>query len=355
MTLILRQDEVQGIISMREAVEAVEVGLKDWSQNLLLNGLRRRIFAPSGVRTSVHQGAVPSAGVTGLLIHCERLNVTSEEQIQDKISLPVGVLYDSSDASLLALIMGAVAAKEVGGRATSLRTAATSAVGTKYLAREDASSLGILGSGVQAKNHLVALTCVRPIRKVKVYSRSPQNREEFAVSMRRLLAVEVKPVDSPEEAVKESEMVLCATNSSVPVLMGRWLEPGMHVISIVGSDKGLVSAGYHSAKRREVDDDSIRRADLIVVNSVEQIRQDEHADIYDTVSAGIKRWEEIHELPELLNGVVRRTRAQEITLFKNNAGLGVADVAILAKVYKIAKEKRLGLEVPTMVLPWEAR
>jgi ornithine cyclodeaminase/alanine dehydrogenase-like protein (mu-crystallin family) len=137
--------------------------------------------------------------------------------------------------------------------------------------------------------------------------------------------------------------------------MGRWLEPGMHVISIVGSDKGLVAAGYHNAKRREVDDESIRRADLIVVNSVEQIKQDEHADIYDTVSAGIKSWEEIHELPELLNGVVRRTKAQEITLLKNNAGLGVADVAILAKVYKVAKEKGLGLELPTTVLAWDAR
>jgi ornithine cyclodeaminase len=173
--------------------------------------------------------------------------------------------------------------------------------------------------------------------------------------MRRLLGIEVNPVESPEETVKESDIILCATNSSVPVLSGRWLEPGMHVISIVGSDKGLVSAGYHSAKRREVDDDSIRRADWIVVNSVEQIRQDEHADIYDTVSAGIKNWEEIHELPELMNRVVRRTRTDEITLYKNNAGLGVADVAILAKVYKIAAEKGLGLEVPTTVLPWEAR
>jgi ornithine cyclodeaminase/alanine dehydrogenase-like protein (mu-crystallin family) len=251
--------------------------------------------------------------------------------------------------------MGAVEATEVGGRATSLRTAATSAVGTKYLAQDDATSIGILGSGVQAKNHLVALTCVRPIKKVKVYSRSPRNREEFAASMAKLLGIEVKPVETPEAALKESQIVLCATNSSAPVLMGRWLEPGMHVISIVGSDKGLVAAGYHNAKRREVDDESIRRADLIVVNSVEQIKQDEHADIYDTVSAGIKSWEEIHELPELLNGVVRRTKAQEITLLKNNAGLGVADVAILAKVYKVAKEKGLGLELPTTVLAWDAR
>lgn len=355
MTLLLRQDEVQGIISMKEAVEAVEIGLKDWSQNLLLNGLRRRIFAPSGVRTSVHQGAVPTSGVTGLLIHCERLNVTSEEQIQDKISLPVGVLYDSADASLLALIMGAVTAREVGGRATSLRTAATSAVGTKYLARDDASTIGILGSGVQAKNHLVALNCIRPIKKVRVYSRSPKNREGFAASMAKLLEVEVEAVERPEQAVKNSAIVLCATNSSLPVLLGRWLEPGMHVISIVGSDKGLVQAGYHGAKRREVDDESIRRADVIVVNSVEQIKQDEHADIYDTVNAGVKRWDEIHDLTKLLNGGVGRTTRDEITLFKNNAGLGVADVALLAKVYRSAKEKKLGLEVPTMVLPWEAR
>jgi ornithine cyclodeaminase/alanine dehydrogenase len=271
------------------------------------------------------------------------------------VSLPVGVVYDSSDASLLTLIMGAVTATEVGGRATSLRTAATSAVVTKYLARNNSTSVGILGSGVQAKNHLVALTCVRALRKAKVYSRSSKNREDFAASMEKLLGLEVQGVSSPQEAVTDSDIVLCATNSSVPVLMGRWLQPGMHVISIVGSDKGLVSAGYHSAKRREVDDDAIRRADLIVVNSTEQIRQDEHADIYDTVTAGIRRWDEIHEIPELMNGTVRRSGAQDVTLYKNNAGLGVADVAILARVYQIAKEKNVGFDVPTTVLPWEAR
>ena len=356
MTLLLRPHEVQGVISMRDAIEAVEIGFKDWSRNRLLNAPRRRVFAPSGVRTSVHQAGVPDLGVTGLLVHCEHLNETPEEQIQEGIAPHVGVLYSTQDASLLAVIIGEVTAREVPGRATALRTAATSAVGTKFLARVNSSSVGILGSGVQAKNHLVALSLIRPVTRVKVYSRTQENREVFAESMGRMLGIDVRAVESAEEAVKGSDIVLCATNSSIPVLDGNWLEPGMHVISIVGSNVGLVEAGLRRTKRRELDDTTIRRADLILVNSVQQVKQDEQADIYDPVTAGIRNWNEIYELGQLLSGEIQgRTSDRQITLLKNNAGQGVADVAILAKVYQIAKDRNLGIEIPTTVLGWAAR
>ena len=353
MTLILNPQEVRGIISMNEAIEAVEIGFKNWGENELLNALRHRIFAPSGVRTSVHQGAVPGVGASGLLIHCERLNATADEQIQEGIAPPVGVLYDSENSSSLAVLIGAVTAKEVGGRSTSLRTAATSAVGTKLLARRDANSVGILGSGVQAKNHLVALTCIRPITKARVYSRNPKNREAFVEAMEKTVGFEIEVAESAEQAVRGCDILLCATNASIPVLDGNWLERGTHVISIVGSDIGLVKAGYGKTMRREVDDTTIRRADLIVVNSVEQIKRDQHADIYDTVSQGIKSWADIIELRDIVAGAQPgRTSEEQITLFKNNAGQGVADVAILAKVYVLAKAQELGIEIPTNLLSW---
>ena len=265
-------------------------------------------------------------------------------------------MYSTQDASLLAVIIGEVTAREVPGRATALRTAATSAVGTKFLARVNSSSVGILGSGVQAKNHLVALSLIRPVTRVKVYSRTQENREVFAESMGRMLGIDVRAVESAEEAVKGSDIVLCATNSSIPVLDGNWLEPGMHVISIVGSNVGLVEAGLRRTKRRELDDTTIRRADLILVNSVQQVKQDEQADIYDPVTAGIRNWNEIYELGQLLSGEIQgRTSDRQITLLKNNAGQGVADVAILAKVYQIAKDRNLGIEIPTTVLGWAAR
>lgn len=165
------------------------------------------------------------------------------------------------------------------------------------------------------------------------------NRERFAKEMGLRLDMKVTAVSSSKEAVQGVDIVLSATNSSVPVFDGNWLEPGVHVTSIVGSNVGLVKGGFARAKRREIDDTSLLRSNVIGIASVQQAIQDEQADIFDPVQRGLIRWEQIIELSQILAGTKEgRTKPEQITLFKNNAGQGVADVAMGALVLKRVKE-----------------
>ncbi|MBI2360727.1 MAG: ornithine cyclodeaminase family protein [Deltaproteobacteria bacterium] len=343
--LLIRPDELKGLVSMEEAIEAVRLGFREWGQNPLINAPRRRIHIPSGVRVSVHQGGVPAAGVTGLMTHCEWVKPLSAHQEYPRLNHPVYVLYDAAEGELRALIIGEITCSELPHNApvTGLRTAATSAVGTDLLARKNAEKLGILGSAGQAKNHLLAFARIRKLKEVRVYSRSRENRNTFAADMGSALNLSIRPVASAEEAVKGVDIVLCATNASVPVFDGNWLEPGVHVTSIVGSNIGLVQGGFAKAKRREIDDATVKRSTVIGINSIQQAIQDEQGDIYDPVQKGIIRWEDLVEIGELLAGKKEgRTKAEQITLFKNNAGQGVADVALGGLVLEKAQERGLG-------------
>jgi ornithine cyclodeaminase/alanine dehydrogenase-like protein (mu-crystallin family) len=226
---------------------------------------------------------------------------------------------------------------------TGLRTAATSAVGTDLLARRDAETLGILGSSGQAKNHLVGLSKVRRLKDVKVYSRRPEPCRKFADEMGPLLNINITPASSARDATQGRDIVLCATNSSVPVFDGHWLDPGTHVTTIVGSNVGLVKGGFTQAKRREIDDTTLARSDVLGIVSIEQAMQDEQADIYDPVQRGVIAWEQLIEIGDILAGKKDgRTRTEQITFYKNNAGQGVADVALGALVLEQIKRKNAG-------------
>lgn len=337
--------EIRGIISMREAVEAVRMGFREWGEDTQINAPRRRVHIPTGVRVSVHQGGVPGAGATGLMTHCEWVKPMPDRQEYPRLNHPVIVLYDASEGELKGIIVGEITCSELPNNVaiTGLRTAATSAVGTDVLARKDSQRLGILGSRGQAKNHLVALVAVRKIREVKVYSPNRDNCRSFAEEMGPLLNINIKPVSSPKEAVQGVDIILSATNSSVPVFDGNWLEPGVHVTSIVGSNVGLVKGGFIKAKRREIDDATLSRSDVIGIASVQQAIQDEQGDIFDPVERGIIRWEQLIEISQIMVGKKEgRTKAEQITLFKNNAGQGVADVALGALVLRKVAEQGSG-------------
>ena len=334
--------ELRGIVSMHEAVEAVRRGFREWGEDTQINAPRRRVHIPTGVRVSVHQGGVPGASATGLMTHCEWVKPMADRQEYPRLNHPVIVLYDASEGELKGIIVGEITCSELPGNVavTGLRTAATSAVGTDVLARKDSQRLGILGSRGQAKNHLVALAAVRKIREVKVYSPNRDNCRSFAEEMGPLLNINIKPVSSPKEAVQGVDIILSATNSSVPVFDGNWLEPGVHVTSIVGSNVGLVKGGFIKAKRREIDDATLLRSDVIGIASVQQAIQDEQGDIFDPVERGIIRWEQLIEISQIMVGKKEgRTKAEQITIFKNNAGQGVADVALGALVLRKVVEQ----------------
>ena len=330
---------------MAEAVEAVRLGFREWGENPQLNAPRRRIHIPTGVRVSVHQGGVPAAKATGLMTHCEWVKPMIEEQVYPRLNHPVIVLYDSAEGELKGIIVGEITCAELPNNVavTGLRTAATSAVGTDLLARPDATSLGLFGAAGQAKNHLLALMQTRKLKEVKVYSRSAENRKKFADEMGPVTNLNITPVASPEEAVRGVDIILTATNSSVPVFDGNWLEAGQHVTTIVGSNVGLVKGGFTAAKRREIDDATLARSDVHAIVSIQQAIQDEQADIYDPVERGVIRWEQLIEIGEILAGNKEgRTKADQITFYKNNAGQGVADVALGAAVLEKIKAKNKG-------------
>jgi len=347
-TLLVNPTEIRGIVTMAEAVEAVRLGFREWGENPQLNAPRRRIHIPSGVRVSVHQGGVPAAKATGLMTHCEWVKPMADEQVYPRLNHPVIVLYDSAEGELKGIIIGEITSAELPNNiaVTGLRTAATSAVGTDLLARPDASRLGLFGAAGQAKNHLLALMQVRRLQDVRVYSRNPVNRETFADEMGRVTNLNITPVDSPEKAVRGVDIVLTATNASVPVFDGNWLEPGQHVTTIVGSNVGLVKGGFAAAKRREIDDTTLARSHVHGIVSIQQAIQDEQADIYDPVNRGVIRWDQLIEIGEILAGHKEgRTKSEQITFYKNNAGQGVADVALGAAVLEKIRAKHSGVQL----------
>lgn len=343
--LLISPEEIRGIVTMCEAVEAVRLGFREWGENPELNAPRRRIHIPSGVRVSVHQGGVPAAKATGLMTHCEWVKPMAEEQVYPRLNHPVVVLYDAAEGELKAIIVGEITCSELPNNVavTGLRTAATSAVGTDLLARPDATSLALFGAAGQAKNHLLALMQVRKLSSVKVYSRNPDNRKKFADEMGPVTNLNITPVASPEEALRGVDIVLTATNSSIPVFDGNWLQPGQHVTTIVGSNVGLVKGGFAATKRREIDDATLARSHVHGIVSIQQAVQDEQADIFDPVQRGVIAWDQLIEIGEILAGKKEgRTRAEQITVYKNNAGQGVADVALGAKVLENIQKKKAG-------------
>lgn len=347
--LLLRPDDIRGLITMSEAIAAVELGFREWSDNRDLNQPRRRVHMPGGVRVSVHQGASPQAAVSGLVAHGIRVRQMTDVQKAERHAEPVHVLFDASTGDLDSVVIGNITASEMPHVLVSvgIRTAAASAVGTGALARADASVLGLIGGGKQARLHLLAFAAIRRLRLVKLFQRDGARRAAFAREMSDQLGIDVQSMRSARDAIEDADIVLAATNSSVPVFDGDWLKPGQHVTSIVGSNIGLLRSGQRASKRRELDDCTIARMDVIAAASREQAVEDQQGDLYDPLQAGIIGLDDIADIGDILTGrKPGRKDASALTLFKNNAGQGICDVTLVAKVVQRARERGLGIEMP---------
>lgn len=346
--LLLQPEDLENLVDMADAIDAIERACGDASTWPIVNAPRRRIHSPDGVRFSCFPGGIPSRGVIGIVEHTER--IVQDGPIQKSLDREhqICVLHDSRDASLLAMLVGSIPERLVGYTArTALRTGAISGVGFRHLAREDAETCGLIGAGGQAVTQLLALKAVRPIRRVKVHTRTRESRETFARTYGSLFGLEIIPVETAREAVAGADVVIAATNTNVPVVFGEWLEPGQHVTSIVGSNIELVRGGWLKEPRREVDDAVVLRADRIAVNSREQVIQDQQGDLFGLVDSGRIALDDIAEIGDLVAGkVAGRTSPKQITLHKNNAGTGVADIAIAHCAYERARQEGRGTLIP---------
>jgi len=235
-------------------------------------------------------------------------------------------LLDAHAGNLLAVMQA--------DRLGQQRTGAASGIATKYLARTDASIVGIIGTGWQAESQLQAVCLARSIRVIKCYSRDAARRNAFAQKMSAQLKIEARAVDRAEDAVRDSDIVVTVTNSRDPVLLGEWLAPGTHV-NAVGSNR---------AQARETDDDVLTRSAFVCVDSLEQAKI-EAGDLIAPIERGVSSWARVRELGEIVvSKAVGRVERDDITLFKS-LGIALEDVAVGAWVYERAREHGIGKEV----------
>lgn len=318
MPLFLSEKDVTDLLTMEDALGAVEAVFKLHATGEATNESRRRSRA-AGATLHVMSGAAANFGSFKGLLGLKAYTVT-RRGARFHVSL-----YDAESGELLAFIE----ADKLG----QMRTGAASGIATKYLARRNARTVGVYGTGWQARSQLEAVCAVRDIEKVKVYSRSPENRASFCLEMSaRLNDVAMSPVERPEAAA-ESDIVITITSSRDPVLLGAWLKPGAHVNA----------AGGNSLLRREFDDDVIKRSSFIAVDSIDQARI-EAGELVTSVEKGQLTWERVKELRSVVSGELRgRTGDDEITLFKS-LGIAIEDIATAAALFQKAKAQKVGRE-----------
>jgi len=347
VALLIRAQELEGRLDPLACIEATEAGYREQAGWPQFSHPRQRNFAENR-RLTLHYGGAPGLAVAGVFVHYERFRFTEADQSYEAAARRIYVAFDSEAADVLAIVVGSLPIFPIDrpGVDFGSETAITSAVGTRHLAREDARVLGLFGTGRQARRHLLAMAAIRPLEEVRVYSRDPAHRAAFCAEMQPFTTARLRAVDAPRAVVDGADLIVCATGSNVPVFDGAWLAPGQHVTSIVGSNQELVREGLVRAKRRELDDATLRRADVIGATLRAQAIQDGQGDLYDPVEAGIIRWEDVHDLAAIVAGTApRRTRADQVTLFKQNSDQGVGYMALARHVYDLARREGLGVEV----------
>jgi alanine dehydrogenase len=243
----------------------------------------------------------------------------------------VVLLWDIETGDLKAIIE----AERLG----QLRTGAASAVATKFMAREEACTLGLLGSGKQAWSQISAICAVRKIEQAWVYDPLKDKRESFGKDMTNKLGINVKAVETPKDAVVNSHIIVTITRSKVPVFEDVWLLPGTH-INAVGSNR---------SDAREINFETIRRSKVIAIDDKEQ----GYIEAGDLIAAVLKNqisWDDVIALDQIVVGnVFGRTNENDITLFKS-LGVGIEDVAVANIVYERALMNGIGSYFSTSVL-----
>jgi len=301
---LIREHEVVQVLTMERALQAVEAAFRDWAHGRATNQPRQRIHTPQGT-LHLMGASWHSKGYLGYKAY---------------LSFPGGtrfhmLLASAASGQPLALIE----ADALG----QIRTGAATGVATRYLARENAARVAIIGTGHQASTQLQAVCAVRAVEQVYAFSRTRERLDAFCQQMSEQLGIPVQPVGCVEEAVQNAEVVITITNAREPFLTGAMLRPGMHINA----------AGANSLARRELDTYAVGRCDRIVVDDLAQARL-EAAELILPIEMRRLSWEQVHSLAHIVGGLLPgRQSPEEITLFKS-LGIALEDVAVAVVVYE---------------------
>jgi ornithine cyclodeaminase/alanine dehydrogenase-like protein (mu-crystallin family) len=325
--LVVNAREVRELLDLDALIDALAIAMRDLSDGSASVPSRIGAMVPEREAfLAAMPGYVPSLGALAaklvtLFPHNEALGVPAHQGLI--------AVFDPATGTPAALLDGTAI--------TAVRTAAGSALSARLLAREDASVLAVLGSGVQAREHARVLPRVRPIREIRVAARDPARGSALAAQLAAELGLTVTAVGSYEEALRGADIACATTAAADPVVRRAWLAPGMHVTSV----------GYNMAGR-EIDDATIADA-LVCVESRAAVLAPAPAgsnDLIEPIRDGVIDEGHIHaELGELVAGTRRgRTSRDQITLYKS-VGVAVQDAAAAALVLAAARARNIGREV----------
>lgn len=354
MPLLLSNEEVEQVLTMEVCLEALETLYREIGDGRAVATPRMDVHLPTsragGPQTPMAHylktmsGGTPAFGVAALRLTSDIVawKRVGEFMRREKIPALPGsrwlglvLLFSSANGELIAIMNDGVLQR--------MRVGGTNGLGIKYLARPDCRQAGLFGSGWQAGSQLMALRAVRPVERVKVYSPTREHREAFARGMGESLALDLIPVDTPEEAARDVDLLITATNSREPFLSGRWLRPGMHLSCM---------------QRDEAEDDAYEKSDVLVIhthameqNFASRDLTDRHQrdgfELRDHPVARRMDWSRLPTLGDLASGrAAGRTSEAQITCFVNNIGLGAQFAAVGARVYELAHARGLGRELP---------
>jgi ornithine cyclodeaminase/alanine dehydrogenase-like protein (mu-crystallin family) len=316
MAIYLTESDVERLLTMPEAISALEGAFARQAQGAVINQPRRRLHLPKGTYHTMVAADME----------------TRFFGIKTYASFPPHTrflvqLYSAQSGDLLALIEA--------DRLGQMRTGAASGVATQYLARQGGPlRVGVYGTGWQAQSQIQAVCTVREVERITAYGRDGARRAEFCARMTAELGVEVAPAERPEQAAEGQHIVITATTAREPVLLGQWLSPGVH-LNIVGANLLI---------KREIDDETITRSDVLVVDSIEQARI-EAGDLLSPYERRLFRWEQVAELADVVGGKhPGRSHDGEITLFKS-VGIALEDIAVAAVVYQKARSENIGTHI----------
>jgi len=314
--LLLTEKDVEGLLRMDDALRAVEEGFLALGRGEATNRARQRVGTRE-TAVNVMLASWPARGYAGFKYY-----TASRAGIRFWVHL-----FDLATGDLVAVIQA--------NRLGQQRTGAASGVATKYLARSDASTVGIVGTGWQAQSQLEAVCAVRSIRRIRCFGRDKARREVFAKKMSSTVGVNVEAARSADEAIRDADIAIAATNAPQPVIRGEWLRAGCHINAI----------GANRLETRELDDTAVQRSAFVATDSIEQAKS-ESGDLVESMKRGLIGWDRVHEIGDVIAGkVVGRTKADDITLFKSH-GIAIEDVAVAAVVYERARDGGIGNPIP---------
>jgi len=309
MPLYLRESDVEALLPPEDAVEAVEGCFARLARGQVDNRPRIRLGLAEGL-LHVLAAADLELGLAG---------VKTYAGFREGARFVV-VLFAADRPEVLALIEA--------DRLGQLRTGAASGVAARHLAKSDARSLGLIGTGWQAESQLACIRAAVPgIERVVAYSRDAKRLASFCKRFR------AEPGEYNRDAA-EQDIVVTVTTSKDPVLRGEWLRPGALVCAV----------GANRIESREIDNAVVERAAFVCCDSKDQARL-EAGDLVEPVERGVLDWLEVHELSEVVGGETSgRASDDDIVLFKS-LGIAAEDVAVAGLVYDRARERGIGLEL----------